>query len=268
MTTYRLRNIGIAVALALVAALLTTFYVSNYKQNVQKKEANTPVLVATGDIPAGMLGSEVVGKHLVAQREVARKAVVPGAVASPDKIRRLVALQPVYQGEQVTLRRFGPVAAQGIRAQLKGTLRAYQLAGDANQVMAGTVKAGDRVDLVANIKVSTSPDVFVSRIVLRDLKVLKVADAAVVGPKISGPGSNDNWVMLAIRDTQVQKLLWVTSNHIWHLQLRPVLKAADSPESIETLKTVVSDGVRPAQFTRGFSPIPSPISTTEGGRRR
>ena len=36
--TYRIRNIAIAIALALVAALLVTFYVSNYKRRVQQGE--------------------------------------------------------------------------------------------------------------------------------------------------------------------------------------------------------------------------------------
>ena len=38
--TYRLRNIGIAIVLAVVAALLTTFYVTNYKRSVQHSEGN------------------------------------------------------------------------------------------------------------------------------------------------------------------------------------------------------------------------------------
>ena len=37
--TYRLKNIGIAVALALVAGLLTVFYVTNYKRDVRSAEA-------------------------------------------------------------------------------------------------------------------------------------------------------------------------------------------------------------------------------------
>ena len=44
--TYRIRNIGIAVALAIVAALLTTFYVTNYKRTVQQGEDMVPVYVA------------------------------------------------------------------------------------------------------------------------------------------------------------------------------------------------------------------------------
>ena len=49
--TYRMRNILIAVALAGFAALLVTFYVSNYKKSVQHQQAPTTVLVAASDIP-------------------------------------------------------------------------------------------------------------------------------------------------------------------------------------------------------------------------
>ena len=46
--TYRIRNIGIAVALAIVAALLTTFYVTNYKRTVQQGEQTGPRLRRRG----------------------------------------------------------------------------------------------------------------------------------------------------------------------------------------------------------------------------
>ena len=60
--TYRLRNITIAIALALVAALLTSFYVSNYQRNVRADETNVAVWVAARDIPAGTTGAGAVQK--------------------------------------------------------------------------------------------------------------------------------------------------------------------------------------------------------------
>ncbi len=42
--TYRVRNIGIAVALAAVAALLTSFYVTSYKRHVQSGQDQVTVL--------------------------------------------------------------------------------------------------------------------------------------------------------------------------------------------------------------------------------
>ena len=57
--TYRVKNIVIAVALALVAALLTSYYVTNYQRTVRADETNVPVWVAARDIPAGTPGSEM-----------------------------------------------------------------------------------------------------------------------------------------------------------------------------------------------------------------
>ena len=51
--------------------------------------------------------------------------------------------------------------------------------------------------------------------------------------------------MLALTDNQAQKLIFVTNKmHDWSLELRPPLKADDSPNSLETLQSVLTDGVR------------------------
>ena len=118
--TYRLRNIGIAVALALVAGLLTIFYVTNYKREVQGAEENTPVYVAAKDIPAGTPGDEVISGGYLQKQEIAKRAVTPGAISSPDQLSGRLAAAPVYAGEQVTTRRFTTEQERGIRAQLTG----------------------------------------------------------------------------------------------------------------------------------------------------
>ena len=51
--TYRLRNIAIAVALAVLAAMMTSFYVKQQKQDIQQGQVLTTVWVAKSDIPAG-----------------------------------------------------------------------------------------------------------------------------------------------------------------------------------------------------------------------
>jgi hypothetical protein len=38
--TYRIRNLVVAIGLALVAMMLTLFYVTNYKRSVQKDTAS------------------------------------------------------------------------------------------------------------------------------------------------------------------------------------------------------------------------------------
>jgi len=126
--TYRLRNILVAVALALVAALLTSFYVTNYQRNVQKDETNVEVFVATRDIPVGTSGADLARKGLLEKSEIVRRTVVPGAISSPDQLSELVAVQAVYAGEQVSTRRFATPAERGIRAQLGLSRKAWAAA--------------------------------------------------------------------------------------------------------------------------------------------
>ena len=79
---YRARNILIAVALAAVAALLTSFYVTSYKRHVQRSEDHVTVLVAKHDIPQGTSGGDAAG--MLSRIDVPRRSVVPGAISSPS----------------------------------------------------------------------------------------------------------------------------------------------------------------------------------------
>jgi Flp pilus assembly protein CpaB len=256
--TYRVRNIGIAIALAIVAALLTVFYVTNYKRNVQSGEKAVSVFVATRDIPDGTAGSEVARGHWIAERTVARRSVVPGAISSQNQIENYVATEPIYAGEQITTRRFRPVEERGIRSELQGNMRALQVPGDKDQLLAGTLVAGDRVDVVASIKYrfvnfrptrksKTTDDLVASRVVLRDLRVLRAAQTPSESARLTGASQSPS-VILALTDSQAQKLFFVMKNGDWSLQLRPPVKAADSPESVETVGSVLGDGLHGAQF--------------------
>jgi len=259
--TYRLRNIGIAVALALVAALLVSFYVSNYRRNVQQAEEMVTVYVAARDIEAGTPGKDVIADQLLTQKDVARRNIAPGALTSPEQIQNLVAADPIYAGEQVTTRRFTAVEETGIRSQITGSTRALQLPGDQHQLLAGTLKAGDRVDVVASVKYRVSDvstdgtqsssegrERVASRVVLRDLLVLKGAPGPATSAKIANPGSDSLSALIAVTDSQAQKLFFVLRNGDWSLQLRPQDDPADSPESVETVESVLGDGLKPEQL--------------------
>ena len=125
--TYRFRNIAVAVGLALVAALLTTFYVANYKRHVRQAESTVKVYVAKRDIPQGTPGTELIKQGSITTADVVQRTVVPGAISNIDQVQTLLTTQPIYAGEQVTLRRFASHQQQGIRSQLHGTLRAAAL---------------------------------------------------------------------------------------------------------------------------------------------
>ena len=234
--TYRVRNIVIAVALAAVAALLTSFYVTSYKRHVQRGEDHVTVLVAKKDISEGTSGADISG--LLAPQDVPRKSVVPGAISSADDVAGLVATQPTLEGEQVTARRFSPRTQVGVRAQLTGTLRAVSLEGDQNQLLAGTVKDGDRVDFVTALRKPGSQDIYFSRVLVRDLKVLQA------------PSNSNFAVMLALTDNQAQKIQYMLANagsegpNRWHLELRPVSHDADSSDHLDSFESVLKAGLK------------------------
>ncbi len=242
---YRVRNIGIAVGLAALAAILTSVYVVNYKRHVQNGEDKVTVLVAARDIPAGTAGADVVDQKFLKQQTVLRKAVVAGAISSPDQLARYVATQDVYEGEQVSTRRFAPPKEQGIRSQIKGTQRAYQLEGDSNQTLAGTLKAGDHVDVVGSWELNDTQTV--SRVVLRNLLVLTAPDAASGGEVVTSPGSGGEVVQIRVTDAQSQKLIWIEKNSVdngagWHLELRPPTNSLDSSNTYQDSKLMLYDG--------------------------
>jgi Flp pilus assembly protein CpaB len=261
--TYRVRNIGIAVALAAVAALMTSFYVTNYKRHVQRGEDHVTVLVAKHDIPAGTAGADVSGD--LSATQVPRRSVVPGAISSPDEIKDKVATQQTFAGEQITTSRFSSVAETGVQGQLRGTMRAFQIMGDGNQTLAGTLKDNDRVDVVATFnykwvdfhggKSQASDTLTASRVVLRDIKVLQAPEGPAAGSKLTGGIDQKFPVLLAVTDSQAQKLLFIVGNSsqsdsrvsAWSLELRPVVHAADSPDHVDRVSTILLDGLNPNQ---------------------
>jgi Flp pilus assembly protein CpaB len=235
--TYRIRNVAIAIGLALVAMLLTLFYVVNYRRTVQHGQATVQVYVAARNIPSGTAGTTIAHGKALTTTSIPRRNVVPGAISDPNQVASLVLTQPLYEGEQVTLRRFSDLKAEGVIGQLKGTQRAIQVPGDPNQILAGTLRAGDHVDLVANLSVDATPGGHATRIILRDLTVLQAAGAAPTGPVSQQPS-----VILAITDSQVQRLFFVMKNAEWTLELRPPVDATDSSERLDTLQSVLESG--------------------------
>lgn len=252
--TYRIRNIGIAIALAIVAALLTTFYVTNYKRNVQQGEDMVPVYVAAQNIEIGTSGSELSSRKLLKVEHVSRRSVVPGAISEPEQVEKSVAVEGIYAGEQISTRRFRAAEEQGIRAQLRGNMRAMQVPGSEHQLLAGTITDGDRVDVVATVEIRTrtAQERTVSRVVLRDLLVLRAPNTTRLQSKIGSDPQSPYSTMLAVTDAQAQKMFFVMQGE-WTLQLRPVTDPADSPESIETVESVLGDGLRagPRRALRG-----------------
>ena len=262
----RARSIAVALALGVAAALIITLAVKKSGGGSSKAaKGNVTVFVATHDIPASTPGSELGGA--LRTEQVTKDAVVAGAISSPDQIRNLVSTATIFSGEQITIRRFQLQQAEGTRGVITGNQRAVQVPGDPNQLLVGTVKKGDHVDLLASIKyrlvnfrqqgsstaqaaaqAAQQTDLLAARIALRNLLVLRDPETPAGAGKFGSSSSSPYDILLAVTDSQAQKLFFVLKNADWSLQLRPAHNAADSPESVETAGSILSDGLRPPQF--------------------
>jgi Flp pilus assembly protein CpaB len=221
--TYRTRNILIASGLALLAVVFVMLYISKVRGDADLGREVVSVFVAAADIPEGTPGSKLQGSLI--EKRIPQKAVVPGAISETD---------------QVTARRFGPLAAAGVRSQLGKKERAYQIAGEPSQVLEGTLKAGDRVDVVGTWNVPEScTNCHVSRVVVRDALVLKTSGdlvTEIVGAQDTVP------VQLRLSDSEAEKLLWMDNNGDWTLVLRPVLKPRNSVQGYDDDVILLKDG--------------------------
>ena len=234
--TYRNRNLAVAGALALVAAVATMLLVSRANGSTKPTARPTSVLVATRDLGIGTSAAQALENGAVVRRRVAGDTVVPNAVKRAAELRGLVVVQPIFHGEQVTANRFGPSGAQGLRSELRGPLRVLQIPGDSNQLLAGTLRAGDHVDVVASVKQGSAQSSF-SRVVLRNLLVLRAPDSA--SQSAAGiPQSLSATVQLT--DTQAQTLFFVIKNGDWSLVLRPALRATNESTAPASAGSVLS----------------------------
>jgi pilus assembly protein CpaB len=236
--TYRLRNILIAAVLAVAAVALTMIYVSHARVKKATAAGGThAVLVAARDIPVGTTGAQLASHGWVVTRKLASGDVASDAVGDVKQLAQLVATQPTYSGEQLVSQRFGSTQDEGVVALLHGKYRIIQVEGDANQLLAGTLKDGNRVDVVGSIRAPESGSTHYADVFLRNVLVVTAADKPSSSSTSDGSTSSLS-IDLRVTSYQAQQLFWLEKNADWSLLLRPSVhpsNAAGAPVSAETI---------------------------------
>ena len=238
--SYRTRNFLIAGLLGVLAVALTIAYTTSIKKDNNSATNTGPVtvLVAARDIPLGTAGASVNGKSWVKVEQLPANQVAKGAVKSPAALKSLVAVQPTYKGEQVLAQRFGTTQQLGLLSQMHGTLRVFELAGDTHQVLADTLKQGNRVDVVASLRNPESGTNHFATIAVRNVLVVGTPEK----PSSTAIGDQSASVDLLLTTTQAQRLFWIEKNADWSLLLRPSTKAKDQPIAPVSSEAVVEAG--------------------------
>jgi pilus assembly protein CpaB len=259
--SYSVRNIVIALVLAVVAAGLVVMYTSNVKSQADKSIKTTTVVVSKGDIVAGTPVNTLVTGNAFTTRQVATKDVVPGAFTSVSSLNTSLATATnITAGAQITPAMFSDSKDTAIVNQIHGTMRAVQLAFNANRVLGGTLKAGDHVDIYgeATIQASNNNSKYsqqtVAGRIITNVEVLSTYDTGVASTPLtsasganSASGSSDGTggdaVILAVPQNLLPDLMVIRASQGFWLALRPSHGAQDTGISIATPCSVFSTGM-------------------------
>ncbi len=165
-----------AVIVAALGATLVFLYVQSVDQRAQADASPVKVLTAVEQIEAGESVKDAQAAGKLALTEIPGTAVLDGAQINTDAIADMVALAPVYPGEQIISTRFGQVGSDSrISIPDKQMAISVQL-GDPQRV-AGFVSPGSNVAIFAttgDLCNSTGSKDTSTRLLLADVPVIGV----------------------------------------------------------------------------------------------
>ena len=264
--SYSVRNIVIALILAVAAAGLVIMYTSNVKHNADKSIKTTTVVVSKGDVVAGTPLNTLVDGGAFTTRQVATKDVVPGAYTSIKSLNTSLATATnITAGAQITPAMFSDSKDTAIVNQIHGTMRAVQVAFNANRVLGGTLKAGDHVDIYGEITIQSSRNnsqysqQTVAARIITNVEVLSTYDTGVATtPLTSASGANSasgtddgsggDAVILAVPQNLLPDLMLIRKDGEFWMALRPGHGAQDTGQSVATPCTTFGVGLTAVQL--------------------
>ena len=248
--SYRLRNIGIAVALAVPGGPADDFLRHQLQEERPAGRGRaSPSGSPRSDVAVGTSGAEVVATDaFCARAKSPRRNVVPGAISEPYADRDARRHRDDLRGRAGHAQPLqGRSGEQGIKAQLKGRLRAFRLAAAAEHqlLMRHPRRAATTSTSSARSRSGTEPVHACTKVVLRDLLVLKAPDSGA-GRKASSAPSRTRASRRSLEVTDApgaEALPCSLTNGDWTLELRPVTDADRQPgEHSRRLGHIALDG--------------------------
>lgn len=270
--TYSVRNIVIALALAAVAGILVVLYTSNVQKQASQNQQTVTVLVAKSPIEAGTQVKEAIAAGAFGTRQVVKSDEVPGALQSVSQLNgSLATATQIAAQTQITPAMFKNSLDNAIVTQISGLSRAVQVALNSNAVLAGTLQAGDHVDVVSfcTLQPSTSGSKYsaesIGRVIMTDIPVLSTTGTGAAATSVTADsqgasatgtldGTNGQGVILNVPQTEVASLLYAMHFcGVWMVD-RPATGAQDSPTQLTNGCTVFASGITTGQL-KSYLPL-------------
>jgi len=267
--------IVIAVVCGLLAALLTFFYLSKLQQRAVPEETvrNVELVTPLHDIAAGT----VIHSEMLQTAEVPEDEVPAGAVRSPTQISGQVAQVNLVAGQAIT--RSQVQSPTQLSYRVPDGMRAVTVAIDPVVGVAGFLKPGDRVDVIATFDID---EVTITRTILQNIELLAIGTTATTPKPEKPPAEGEKAEVkpaekeqpnatLAVDPKQAQTLILSDARGKLRLALRPkfeeqyiALGSTDTAEVIgEEFEKALAAQEPPATEAPGAAPQPGATLTRE-----
>jgi len=147
------KALSMSLLMAVMAMLLVWSYVDGIEAELKTKYGSeVSVLVATQDIDE----LEAITEEMVEVKTIPKKYVAPGAKTKKEELLNTIAAGPILKGEQITEPRVTyPSTRTGLSRQVTVGKRAVSIPVTDVSGAGRLIKPGDRVDLLASLKVGS-----------------------------------------------------------------------------------------------------------------
>lgn len=235
----------LAVISGLSAVLLARNWLQQQIPIIPVGADTTPVIVASEDVPAGT----ALDASQIEVFDWPADHIPEGVIRDPNQTMGRVLKRAIIEGEPVlesTLLAMG--AEAGLHALIGPSRRAMSIKVDAVVGVAGWIKPGTRVDVLATVRrIDWDRPLPYSKVILQDVKVLAIDQKLEEADE--GEAEIVSVVTLEVDPPQAQRLAFATAEGTVQLALRN----PEDSEVVHTQSVTVSD-VMPVHITNGAKP--------------
>jgi pilus assembly protein CpaB len=250
----KLLIIAAALVLAAIAAFASFQYLDAVRREAEAGSRMTEVLVAKSDIARGMSADDMLAAGLIERVQIPQRYVAQGAISSVRSVADRILAVPVSKGEILTATRFQYPSEAGLAFNVPKDYVAVTVPVDEARAVAGLVKPGDRVAIVATVEGKGSQGGEQTRIMIPGARVLAVGrstgvesnsstNAQASGGVLATGSSKQNQavgsVTVALSPVDAEKVIFaVEAGRIW-LALLPTTASEAAPGPGQSAQTVL-----------------------------
>lgn len=230
----RLRNTTIAIILATIGSLILASYFNALQAKIEGDAEPVAVFVAKTAIPAGTGSGELLLR--LEKQNIPRKFIAADAISNEAEVKNATLVIALSAGEQLTKNNLRRDAVSEISYRLTADKVAISIAVDEVVGVAGHVKAGDRVALIAAFSPGPGGG-DVSQVLLKDVEVLASAASDLKEGKLAASGAKKT-LTLAVLPQEAEKIVFAAEKgKIW-VTLLPASGASGVNTSGQTMETI------------------------------